>query len=599
MTGRRSISAVVVFLLVTLSVGAAFAQDAPPGFRQYDNYDRYQYLPRLPEGPENPRPFPDQPAEATGDPTELVAKLQGVIVLSDPQQVVESPDAVSGVDVRTGSRMMNSRGFRRIVASHIGRPISLLELNKLSRELILYYRRCNQPVVDISIPDSQDITDGVVQIVVTEARIGKVKVKGPCYFDAQVLADQLWLCPGSPIYESVLLREQRWLYRNPFRVVDIELSPGENRGETDVIFNIKDKKPHRVYGGYEDTGNQFSGLERTFYGWNWYDAFGKDDQLGYQYTASRDFNALGAHSGFYSKALENRDIITVYGNFAESGTAIPGVPFANQGETWQFLTRWYRELCPIGCYEHGVTAGFDFKRFDTALVFGGITLNANRVDLNQFMVGYHGKEYNCTGSWHVGIDAYMSPGDMSGHNRNSDFQGLRPFATSDFFYTRAYFERVWRLPHELEFMGRITGQLAEGNLLPSEQLGIGGYNSVRGYNLQSLLGDSGFFANLELRTQPVPLGLGCRCGLGDEFGVFEDEFSAHIFYDIGGGYNHTPILNDGSDTELQSVGIGFRYNLQRCCSIRFDYGWGIGNKGIPGQPAQPGQRVHLGTVLSY
>ena len=494
---------------------------------------------------------------------------------------------------------MNFAGFRGVVSAYIGKPLSLLELNKLSRELILYYRRCNQPVVDVSIPDSQDITDGVVQIVVTEARIGKVQVKGPCHFDPLVLADQLWLCLGSPIYESVLLREQRWLYRNPFRVVDIELSPGENRGETDVIFNIKDKKPSRVYGGYEDTGNQFSGLERRFYGYNLYDAFGKDDQLGYQYTASRDFNTLGAHSGFYSKALQNRDIVSIYSNFAESGAPVPGVPFANQGETWQILGRWYRELCPVGQYEHGVTAGFDFKRFDTALLFGGVTINSNRVDLNQFMLGYHGKEHNCTGSYHLGVDAYMSPGNMSGHNNNSDFQRLRPFATSDYFYTRAYFERVWRLPHGLEFMGRVTGQLAEDNLLPSEQLGLGGYNSVRGYNLQSLLGDSGFFGNFELRTQPVPLGIGCRCGLGDEFGVFEDEFTAHVFYDVGGGYNHTPILADGSGTELQSVGVGFRYNLQRSCSVRFDYGWGIGNEQIPGAAAQPGQRVHIGTVFSY
>ena len=588
-------------LITLLTQSFLAAQDLTPGFRHYHDYDRYRYLPRLPEGPENPTPFPNKPEEASGSPEVLVQRLNGIIVLEDPSQVVESPDAIKGVSIQADSRLLNSCSFYKLASSYVDEPVSMLRLNELVREIILFYRRNNQPVVDVSIPANQEITGGVVQIVVTEARIGEVHVHGACFFDGCMLKDQLWLQPGCPIYESTLLREQRWLYRNPFRIVDIELTPGEEAGETDVIFNVKDKRPLRVYAGYEDTGNQSTGLERTLYGVNWYNALGRDDQAGYQYTASSDFDAFTAHSGFYSTALHNRDILSLYGSYAEFNSLVPGFPgflFANEGKIWQILSRWNRELSPIGCYQHGITAGFDFKRINTGLKFNGMNFDERDADIDQFMVGYHGKQYDNSGSWFAGIDAFMSPGDLSGHNKDADFNRVRPGATADYFYSRGYFERRWNLPRNLEFMGRFTGQLSEGNLLPTEELGIGGYNSVRGYDINSALGDSGMFVNFELRTRPVPLGLGYKLGLCDELGYLEDELTSHVFYDFGAVYPHTPLPFEESRVDLQGVGLGFRYALQRRFSVRTDYGWGMSD--LPTlQPRQPRHRIHIGTILSY
>jgi hemolysin activation/secretion protein len=157
---------------------------------------------------------------------------------------------------------------------------------------------------------------------------------------------------------------------------------------------------------------------------------------------------------------------------------------------------------------------------------------------------------------------------------------------------------LW-LPCSLEFVARITGQLADGNLLPTEQLGMGGYNSVRGYDLYSVLGDSGYFVNLELRTQPVCLGLGYRLGIGDVFGISEDELTAHIFYDFGDAYLHTPLPIEDPSVDLQSIGLGVRYSLQRRLSLRVDYGWQLTDLGIVGPLRQPRHRVHIGLVVSH
>ncbi len=132
--------------------------------------------------------------------------------------------------------------------------------------------------------------------------------------------------------------------------------------------------------------------------------------------------------------------------------------------------------------------------------------------------------------------------------------------------------------------------------MPTEQLGMGGYNSVRGYDLFSVLGDSGLFVNLELRTQPISPGLGHRWGICDEFGILNDELTAHVFHDFGQAYNHTLIQGEDPSVDLASVGVGFRYALQRRFSLRMDYGWAL-NDLVAAQ--QPRHRIHIGTILSY
>ncbi len=596
MNARRMLTAIMVVAVLGTSV--ARAQTLPNTFRQYDNYDRYQYLPRLPEGPENPQPFPNDPKDAEGSTEILVDALRGIIILDTPDAVVSQPGEVDGLQVHATSAMLNSPAIHHIANKYLGQPISIRSLNELAREIIIFYRKHDQPVVDVAIPANQEITDGVVQFVVNEARIGKVRVEGACYFDNCRLLDQLCLSTGSPIYESALLREQRWLYRNPFRIVDLELEPGDQRGETDVIFHVKDKLPWRVYAGYEDTGNRSTGLERTLYGVNWFNAFGRDDQAGYQLTGSSDFNQFLAHSAFYSSALPNRDILTAYVSYAEFQAPLPGFLFANQGSIGQFMLRWYRELCPRCNYEHGITAGYDFKRIDTELSFFGVPVLTSSADISQFMFGYHGKQFNACDAWLVGIDAYWSPGGMSSRNNNANFNQVRPFATADYFYTRGYAERRRYLASNLELMSRVTGQLGEGNLLPTEQLGVGGYNSVRGYDINSAIGDSGMFTTLELRTRPMQPGVGCRYGMQDCFGMLQDQLSTHVFYDFGVAYKHTALPQEARRANLHGVGTGFRYSLQRRLTLRMDYGWALTAVNAPGQPRQPRHRVHIGTVLS-
>jgi hypothetical protein len=53
---------------------------------------------------------------------------------------------------------------------------------------------------------------------------------------------------------------------------------------------------------------------------------------------------------------------------------------------------------------------------------------------------------------------------------------------------------------------RASGQFADARLLPTEQFGLGGYDTVRGYNERVVDGDDGWLLVNEIRTPHIPLG---------------------------------------------------------------------------------------------
>ncbi len=544
------------------------------------NFDRYR--PQIPEEGVPPTPDFPEPAAPGGDETELIGELKGLVFVASSDSVIPGGVDQPGIHVDPSLSELQSRAFDARMQKYLGAPVSIRRLNELSRDVVLFYRSQGLLAVDVSVPE-QRITTGTVQVVVIEGRVGDVRVEDACYFDTCVLANQLCIEPGDGVYESVLLDELEWLSRNPFRDIELELAAGEDPGETDVIFHVYDRWPWRFYMGYDDTGTRFTGLERGFVGFSWANALNRDHMMGYQFTGSSDTKKLNAHAGVYEIPLANRDILQFYGSYAEVSSDL-AVPFAQDGVAWQVALRYRRNLCDWGCLRHHLLGGIDFKQTNTNLEFGGDQVFSSSADILQFLAGYRG---NWTDGWYsiyLAADVVYGPSGLSGNNTDAAYQTIRAGAKADYVYGRATVEGVVPINSWLDFVARITGQIAGENLLPSEQLGFGGFDSIRGYDMRLVNGDSGYFLNLEARTIPLCIG---PCG---------GETQLLGFFDYGNADNHTLLPGEDVSVDLSSVGLGLRYSLDETASLRLDYG--VQLNAVTAQP-DPRQRIHLGVVLAY
>ncbi|QEG01933.1 Heme/hemopexin transporter protein HuxB precursor [Stieleria maiorica] len=579
MKTRRAVSLLLACLLISVQADDSRAQ----------NFERYKPLTVPPHAAQQTM-RPDELPAVEGSDRQLLESLDAVVILdhNDKVQPDQANAELTGIhyDFDARSSLVYSRGLTQIVDRYLGGPVTLRNLNQLARDIILYYRRCGQPVVDVIIPE-QKITGGTVQLVVVESRVGRIRVEGGCYFDPCDMGK--WIgCTrrGSRIYESAIATDLFWLNQNPFRKVDVDLRPGEADGTTDVIFEMTDVRPINAYLGYEDTGVRSLMLERLYAGVMWGNAFGRDATLSYQYTADADFAHLHAHAAFYSEPLNRDWSFQTYGSWAGVDPVLTG-GLSQGGESWQAGVGLTRHLIKNRCRDISGSFGFDFKSTNNNLEFGGVNVQNSDADLAQLRVGLRGINRMANRQYSLwSVDTFIGPGGGFTSNANTAAMNtIRAGTSPDYIYARGRLERMWDLPSGWDFVARGTGQITSERLLFSETLGFGGFDSVRGYDQRVFSGDSGWITNFELGPEPWRWGCGDRCHTLRVYGLF----------DAGEAYVEDPLVGERTDEFLISLGAGLRWKVGDRTNLRVDYAHGF--EAVGGAATR--DRIHLGFVSLF
>ena len=98
-------------------------------------------------------------------------------------------------------------------------------------------------------------------------------------------------------------------------------------------------------------------------------------------------------------------------------------------------------------------------------------------------------------------------------------------------------------------------------LVPGEQYGLGGPDTVRGYLLREVANDRGYSGQAELYTPDIARHLEAP----DELRV---RFLA--FYDYGSLKRNDPLPGEIDHSVLASTGVGLRLSYAKSVSLRFD-----------------------------
>jgi len=574
------------FVVIVSSVGPiASAQPVPVRPGDYERHSK----PLEPENRAAPARLPERVIPESVDTKPLTTKpLRGVRFVSAPAEVAKAPNE-PGIVVKNIPLLDNDE-FRAIIKPYLGKAISWRLISEMIRDTIMYYRSQDRPVVDV-IPPQQDITNGVVQLLVIEARVAEVKVQGLKWFSPDLIRRQVRLKRGDHIQAKPLLADIDYINRNPFRFVRPVLQPGKDFGTTDVILDGKDRFPVRFYAGYDDTGSRATGLERFFFGFNAGNVLGLGHEVGYQYTTNKTFDSLGIHSAYWRIPLPNRDTLAFFGNIScyDFDRTTEGTL---DSHNWMAHVRYISPLPSTYNLRHGLEFGLDFRRMDNDLEFGGVTVYDDSIDVAQFAFQYGGRLRDPLGDTSWTFNLYWSPcANLLSNDQNDEkYEDVRPGSKATYVYSHLSLERLWVLPRNWSFFNRITAQIASERLTPSEQLGMGGYNRVRGYDDFEIRADNGLMATLELRTPEWRLGT-----LGPD-GKLEHFLQFVVFCDYGWGRNRGDYATDTfHSVDMLSVGPGLRYRVNHNLQVRFDFGQQL--ERIPAGKST--HRCNMSVILSY
>jgi hemolysin activation/secretion protein len=527
-----------------------------------DAQDFERRVPSLPV-PENPTvTTPPETQQASQDQTVLLPNLAGVVFVDGLSAL-----RTTGLSVGEGSAgvradrlpLLANEAFLARIRPYLGQPLTRAGLDEIVRQAREVYRAAGHPFMEIVAPP-QNVQSGVIQIVVTEYRVGQVEVVGDKHFSPKLV--QRWgdLQPGEPM---TLLRFRDALEdynQNPFATVDAVVKPGAETGLSDVSLQVDDRSPWRVYTGYDNLGSRTLGRAEWNVGVNWGNVFGTGQILSYQYTRSAS-GQYDSHSVSDVIPLRGGDKVLLFGAYA---TQIPDIApdFASKGHSSQISIRYVRKLPSQNRFRQSLQVGFDYKRVDNNLEFAGLQLLDTAVEIDQFPLIYNASLSDRHGQTEVENQLVFSPGGVTDNNTDADIRMLVPGGNASYVYDRLSITRTTQLPHGVVWIARALGQAATDNLPYSEQVGAGGIGTVRGYDTNIALGSNALLLSTELRAPAFRVARG----------LFEDEMQLGVFFDYADLGQKTDFPDLPANVKLSSIGVNAHYNIARNFNLQIEVG---------------------------
>ena len=512
-----------------------------------------------------------------GEREVLLNSLDGIVIASDESTGLQLQGQSGGAGVNvSGFDPATASSLTEMANSQVGKKVSLHSLDRFSEQLKDWFGRHQDRVVDAWFPE-QEITSGVVVVVVQEKKLGEVRVEGLEKFGAGFIQKNFRTFSGGQLSASQIYSDLEWINRNPFRQVNLEYVDGES-GLTDLVLQMTERRPIRGYVGYDNYSHQLLGDDRLFAGFQLGNVWGLDHRFLYQYTTDLDFEKLQAHSLQYEAPLPWRHELEL--GFTNSETDAVLSPTAQLSGTSTEVSMLYRIPLPTRSSKvsHEFHVGGYFRESTYNISQAGV-VNARSAKALPVQVGYELRFSDSFGFTEFHADAFFNLPNAVGMT-DADYAVVKTGAEADFSRFVFNLERTTFLPREFSLYNEIEAQWTEDVLLPSEQFSATGAFGVRGYDENRGFSDRGIRVTTELQSPGVSL--------------FPNVIGNNNVRLVG-FFDHAWLQNVGAPTqEISGAGFGARWNLRQNLRLKADIAFPTTRAFTTDDP-----HLHLSAALTF
>jgi hemolysin activation/secretion protein len=507
-------------LALALLAAPVFAQQAPPTGGEL--LRRAQ-----PSQPPLPQPEPglqiQSPAGQAGDNT---------------------PFAVKQIVLR-GNTIFHTDTLHALVADGEGHTQTLTSLTMLAQRVTDYYRAHGYPLSRAIVP-VQTLSDGVVQFTVIEARYDKVQLANHSRVKTSLLNATLSpLQSGQPVTQDALDRQLMLLNDLPGVQSHAVLSPGSTPGTSDLSVDAQALPPVTGNLTLDDGGDRYTGRIRLGGNVAVNNLAGLGDQLSVGLLASDEHMQYGHIA--YDFALNGEG--TRFGA-AYSGLSYrlgDGLSDLDAGGHATEASAWLSQPI-VRSPTTNVSARLEVDNHDLHDDTGNTDVHDDRHtwDWTLSTTLDHRDGWGAGGvtqgqlSVTRGQLGFDNAAAQAGDAATADTQGHE-------LHWDGGVSRLQTITAATRLYVAVSGQYSHRNLDSSEQFLLGGMQSVRGYEVSTLAGASGYLTTVELRRD-LRLPGGAWQG-----SVFADQGGLWINPEPWAG------LTGSNHATLSSVGLGLNW----------------------------------------
>ena len=520
-----------------------------------------------------------------------------VIPGNDQQQTIshneQQPD-IPRFDIKSflveGNTTLDKAVIDSTLAKFTGEKKDFGTIQEATEALEVMYRKRGYTTVRVTVPE-QELENGIVRIVIIEARITSVEVEGNKFFDEKNIRRSIpTLREGELPDIDKISTSLKVANEHPAKKIRMQLEPGENESDITAYIKVIDEKAWKVSLMGDNTGNDATGVYRAGVLLQYNNLFDLDHLATLQYITSPKHvdkvTVLGF--GYRMPLYALGDSIDLFASYSDidSGTIYAGTSDIQvSGRGVSFGARYNQNLARIGRYEHKLSYGLDYRKYRNNATFSGILNNDADVTVHPVSLTYAGNFQFTSGQSGFNMSLIRNiPGGTDGQDEY--FQRVRPGSSTDYLIIRYGANFSYAFPADIQLRLLFNGQYTNDPLIPGEQFGLGGASSVRGFQEREVSDDRGNSGTIELYSPDI-------CKL---MNTSKAMFRMLVFYDVGEVSKVSPDISDESYTAIASVGMGARLALGTNFSLATDYGYGIN---VDGTRAVRHSRWHLMAIFSF
>lgn len=533
-------------------------------------------------------PAPAPAAAAPATPAIPAASAIRQIIITDSIEAAQQQNALPDrgyIVVQPSVSFLDEKELAKRLAAGEGRTADERLLAGIALVVESYARERDFPIASAIIPP-QSMAGGVVRVALLRGKIRDIKVPNARWFSQSLLREKLRLERGESLKISELDRAVTWTNTNPFRRVRVHIQPVD-AGEADIIVGIEEKLPVRLTASYDNTGNEILGENRYVAGVTFGNAWGRDHQVSYQFITSDDIEIFRAHAFDYRIPLRWRHVLSFSGSYVMASPTFLDGYFTQKGESINAEAKY---VIPFRNkkWRGEMSSAVAFKETNNNLEFGGSPQLSATIDVLTGTFATTAIREDKRGNWLVSAALVGSAGDFNSRSTRESYSDSRFGANPNFYYTQLTGQRTTTLTPRLTSTARGLFQIASTNLVPTEQLSVGGLATVRGYEERILTGDTGYTFTHELQHRMNPVTLNKRLPKLDWAGLF--------FADYGRVIQKKPLIGQRKSDYLLSAGVGLRASVGNYFSASVDYARQIEKVELPGASHD---RIHVRVTIAY
>lgn len=401
----------------------------------------------------------------------------------------------------------------------------------------------------------QTLEAGVVELKVMQIVLANVEVKGNQYFsDENIINSVPGLIVGTTPDTQLLARQLIVANNHPSKRINIRMRQSEGIEGIDAVVDVQDQRPWQIFSVLNNIGTSKTGRLRLSVGGQHNNLLGFDDSFTASYTTSPGntsdvkqwgfnyripvYRYSGSFNFFYSRS--DVDSGTIQSVFDVSGAG----KFLGGNYTHTFVNK--------KNYRHRMSFGVEDKFFDNNVSFLGTPIGID-VRSRPMILTYAG-EYQMEKSRLSFNVSYVR--NLGGGNGNTK---------SAYASSRSNAEQVWDVLRyngtyyrglAKDWLVKLTlkGQWSNEPLISGEQFGIGGVNSVRGFEERVVTGDRGNQATIQF-SRPL----------------FKNMAQLRLFTDIGHAKVISPSAGQIASQTLMGIGAGITWRWKENLNFSIDY----------------------------